>query len=112
MFAKDFSISDMERLSRIIEQLLESGKLTADEKWAVDLSGRAAADLAFIRASEVAREFYARPDIQEESAKTTASWLAENSNAKPGTVTCICGRMHVASIGTDGELQLSPIFDL
>jgi len=112
MFAKDFSISDLERLGPIIEQLLKSGKLTENEKWAVDLSCRAATDLASIRHSEVARHFYTRPDIEEQTATTVASWLADNSNATAGTVTAICGRMHVASIGPGGKLQLTPILDL
>ena len=112
MFAKDFSISDLERLGPIIEQLLESGKLTDEEKWAVDISCRAATDLASIRHSEVAQEFYSRPDVQDKTEMTTATWLAEHPDAAPGTVTMICGRMNVASIGTDGRLQLTPVFGL
>jgi len=112
MFAKEFSISDLERLGPIIEQLLESGKLTADETWAVDISCRAATDLASIRHSEVAQKFYSRPDIKQHTETTTKSWLAENPNAEPGTVAMICARMNVASIGIDGKLQLTPVFDI
>lgn len=112
MFAKDFSISDLERLGPIIEQLLESGKLTADETWAVDISCRAATDLASIRHSDVAQKFYSRPDIEGQTETTTESWLVENPDAEPGTVAMICGRLNVASIGTDGKLQLTPVFDL
>jgi len=112
MFAKDFSLSNFERLGPILEQLLESGKLTDDEWWAVDLSGRAAADLASIRHSADARRFYARPDIEEQTSATIDSWLALNSNATAGTITAICGRMHVASVGPDSKLQLLPILNL
>ncbi len=53
MFAKDFSIKDLERLGTIIERLLQSDKLTEDEKWAVDQSCRAAAELAQIRSQRL-----------------------------------------------------------
>ena len=109
MFAKDFSIQELERLGPIVERLLQSGKLTDGEKWAVDLSCRAATDLASIRHSEIASAFYARPDIQGLSANSIAEWLATNTAATPGTVTAICGRMHVASYGTEGTLKLHPI---
>lgn len=112
MFAKDFNFSDLERLGPIIEQLLESGKLTAEETWAVDIAGRAATDLASIRHSEVAQNFYARPDIQGQTESTTESWLEENPHADPGTVAMICGRLNVASIGINGKLQLTPILHL
>ncbi len=112
MFAKDFSFTDLERIGPVVEQLLESGKLTADEKWAVDISCRAAMDLASIRHTEVAQKFYARPDIQQRTEETINSWLAQNPNADPGTVTMICARTYVASIGRDGELQLTPVLDL
>ncbi len=82
MFAKDFSIKDLERLGTIIERLLQSDKLTEDEKWAVDQSCRAAADLAQIRLSEIAREFYARPDIDERCANSISEWLVNNVDAK------------------------------
>lgn len=104
-------MSDIGRLGPIVEQLLESGKLTEDERMAVDLTFRAAADLALIRHSEIAREFYARRDIQERTATTLEKWLADNSDAAPGTVTAICGRLHVASMGGNGKLQLTPILD-
>jgi hypothetical protein len=112
VFAKDFNISDLERLGPIIERLLESGKPTDDEVWAVDLCFHAASDLASIRHTEVAREFYARPEIQERSADSIRSWLATNGDAKPGTVVSICGRIHVVSMGMDGNLQLCPVLDL
>jgi len=112
MFAKDFTISDLERLGPIIEQLLGSGKLTGDEWWAVDISARAATDLASIRHSDIAREFYSRPEIEERTSATVASWLADNPDAQAGTVVPICGRMNVASVGSDGKLQLTPILDL
>jgi len=48
------SIQDLDRLGPIVESLLQSKKLTDDEKWAVDLSCRAATDLARIRHSELA----------------------------------------------------------
>ncbi|MEM6690355.1 MAG: hypothetical protein AAF664_13065 [Planctomycetota bacterium] len=112
MFAKDFNISDLERLGPIIEQLLGSGKLTDDEAWAVHLACRAATDLASIRHLDVAQRFYSRSDIEAQSESTTESWLEKNADAEPGTVAMICGRVNVASIGTDGKLQLTPVFDL
>ncbi len=57
-------------------------------------------------------DFIARPDIETQSANSIAAWLSEHSNAEPGTVTSIAGRMHVASIGRDGTLQLTPVLDL
>ncbi len=111
MFAKDLSVADLERLGPIIEQLLQSGRLTDDEKWAVDLSCRAAMDLVQIRHSEVAKDFYGRPDIQERSENSIAEWLMHNADAAPGTVTAICGQMHVASCGEDGKLNLFPLLD-
>jgi len=112
MLAKAFTITDVERLGPIIEQLLNSEKLTDDEKWAVDLSGRAASDLAHIRHSEVAQKFYARPDTQERAANSIAEWLGQNADAAPGTMTAICGKLHVASYGKNGKLSLHPLQDL
>lgn len=112
MMSNDFSIQDLERLGPIVERLLQSGKLTEEEKWAVEQSCRAAADLAHIRHSEVGKAFYARTEIEERTANSIAEWLAQNIHAKPGTVTAICGRMHVASFGPDGVLGLYPVLDL
>ena len=112
MFAQGFSIRDLERLGRIVERLLRSGKLTDDERWAVDQSCRAATDLAHIRHSEIAKAFYARPDIEERCANSIAEWLMNNNDAKPGTVTAICGRMHVASYDRQGNLGLYPVLEL
>ena len=97
MFAQGFSIRDLERLGLIVECLLRSGKLTDDEKWAVDQSCRAATGLAHIRHSEIAKAFYARPDIEERCANSIAESLMNNNDAKPGTVTAVFSRMHVAS---------------
>lgn len=112
MFAKDLDFKDYERLSHIVESLLQSGKLTDDERWAVDQSCRAAADLISIRHSEIARAFYARPDIEERCEQSIELWLVNNRNAEPGTVTAICGRMHVVSYDKHGKLGLYPIFVL
>jgi hypothetical protein len=111
MSADDFSIEDLDRLIPIVERLMQSGKLTEEEKWAVDQSCRAASDLLFIRHSETAKAFYARPDVEERRKNSIREWLAENSGAKPGTVTSICGRMHVASYDHDGILGLYPFID-
>lgn len=112
MFAPDFSIADLERIGPVIESLLDSGKLNAEEHSVVDLCCRAATDLASIRHSEIATRFYSRPDIETQFANSIAAWLAEHSDAEPGTVTSIAGRMHVASTGRDGTLQLTPLLDL
>ena len=112
MLAKDFSLHDLRRLGPIIERLLQSGKLTEDEKWAVEQSSRAAADLAHIRHSEVAKAFYARPEIYERCSNSIQEWLAANPQAKPGTVTAICGRMYVASYDPNGIPGLYPILEL
>ncbi len=112
MFSQNFSIKDMERLGPIIERLLQSGKLTDDEKWAVDQSGRAASDLALIRHSEIAKAFYARAEVKEQCANSIREWLMNNVDAEPGTVTAICGRMHVASYDRHGNLGLYPVLDL
>lgn len=112
MFAKDFSIQDLERLGIIVERLLQSEKLTDDEKWAVEQSCRAAADLAYIRHSEIAKKFYERPNMEERCASSINEWLTNHLDAKPGTVTAICGRMHVASFDRDGNLGLYPVWDL
>lgn len=40
MFARDFSMTDLERIGPVIESLLVSGKLTDEERDAVDLCGR------------------------------------------------------------------------
>jgi len=77
MFEQDFSIKDLERLGPIVERLLQSGKLTDDEKWAVDQSCRAATDLAHIRHSDVAQTFYARSDIEERCESSIDEWLAQ-----------------------------------
>ena len=112
MFAPEFSISDTERIGPIIESLLNSEKLNADEHAAVDLCCRAAFDLATIRHSEIAKQFYARADIMEKSTVSISEWLADNPDAAPGTMTGIAGRMHVASVGRDGKLQLTPVLEL
>lgn len=112
VFAREISISDMERLGPVIEQLLDSGKLTEDERWAVDLAARAAADLALTRHSETAVKFYDRSEMQKRLADSVSTWLAANANAEPGTVTTIAGRIHVASIDRNGRLQLLPLREL
>ena len=112
MFAKDFTIQDVERMGPIIEGLLESNKLTEDEKWAVELSCRAAHDLAQIRHSEIASAFYGRPDIEDRRANSIAEWLKQNKHASPGTVTTICGKVYVASYDAEQTLSLYPILDL
>lgn len=112
MFAEQFGTRDLERLGPIVDQLLQSGKLTADETWAVDQSCRAAADLAQIRHSETARAFYARPDIEERSATSIADCLVDHADAAPGTVTAVCGRMYVASYDREGRLRLYPVLEL
>jgi hypothetical protein len=112
MFGQGFCIRDLERLGPIVERLLRSGKLTDDEKWAVDQSFRAATDLAHIRHSEIAKAFYARPDIEARCVNSIAEWLVNNNDAKPGTVTVICGRMHVASYDRQGNLGLYPVLEL
>ena len=112
MLAPDFSISDIERIGPIVESLLKSGKLNADEHAAVDLCGRAAFDLANIRHSEVAREFYSRAEIMDKTTASISEWLEDNPDADPGTITGIAGRMHVATIRRDGKLQLAPLLEL
>ena len=112
MFAPDFSMVDLERIGPVIESLLSSGKLSDEEHAVVDLCGRAAADLGMMRQSEVAKEFYSRSEIAQHSADSIAEWLAENPAAAPGTVTAIAGPMHVASLGRDAKLQLTPILEL
>ena len=112
MFAPDYSHDDVARVGPIIESLLNSGRLTDDEHDAVVLCCRAAADLAAIRHSEIASEFYARSEIQVQSASAVEAWLRDHPDAEPGTVTSVMGRMHVASAGRDGKLWLTPILDL
>lgn len=112
MSAKDLKIQDLDRLGLIVETLLQSDRLSDDEKWAVDLAGRAASDLAQIRHSEIASAFYARSDMAERSANSISEWIAGNMNATPGTVTSICGRMYVASYDPAGILNLYPILEL
>lgn len=112
MLSGDVTIADLERLGTVLEPLVNSTRLNEDEKWAVETAVRAANDLADIRHSEFARAFYARDDIQQRSAESIQSWLAANPDATPGTVTAVCGRMHVASVGADGKLQLLPFLDL
>ena len=112
MFAPHFSITDLERVGPVIESLLDSGKLTDEERYMVDLCCRAATDLVLIKHSEVAIRFYGRPEIEKRTADSVAAWLSEHPDAEPGTVTSIAGRMHVASIGRDGKLQLTPMIGL
>ena len=112
MLAPDFSISEFERVGPIIESVLKSEKLNAAERAAVDLCARAAFDLANIRHTEVAQQFYSRADIMDKSTASISKWLTDNPNAEPGTITGIAGRMHVATIGRDGKLQLTPILEL
>ena len=112
MFAPNYSLDDVARVGPIIESLLNSDRLSDAEREAVDLCCRAAADLASIRHSEVAQRFYARPDVQTQSSDTVTRWLQSNADAGPGTVTSIMGRLHVASVDHDGDLQLTPIHDL
>lgn len=85
MLAGDVTVADVERIGTILEPLVNSRRLSEDEKWAVETAVRAANDLADIRHSEVARAFYARDDIQQRSAETIQSWLAANPDATPGT---------------------------
>jgi len=112
MLAGDVTIADLERIGSIIEPLVNSARLNAEERWAVETAVRAAFDLALIRHTEIARVFYARNDIQQRSVDKTESWLAANRDALPGTVTLICGRLHVASVDIDGVLKLFPVLDL
>jgi len=112
MFSKELNIADIDRMGPIVEQLIQSGRLSDDETWAVDLSCRAACDLVQIRHSKIAKQFYSQPEIQNECAKTINEWINDNPDATPGTLTAICGQMHVASWGKDGKLGLYPLSDL
>lgn len=73
MFGPDYSHADVARVGPIVESLLDSGRLTDEERDAVDRCYRAAADLAAIRHSEVATKFYARSDIQTRSRTPSLS---------------------------------------
>jgi len=94
MHASEFSVADIERIGPVIESLLKSDKLSPEEHSAVDLCGRAAADLALIRHSEVTQQFYERPDVTAQSGLSAAEWLENHPDAEPGTLTSITGRMH------------------
>ena len=112
MFTSEFSVEDIRRVGPVIESLLESDKLSPEEHSAVELCGRAAADLALIRHSEVAKQFYERTDIKAQSELSTEEWLRNHPDAEPGTITAIAGRMHVVSVGRDGKIQLTRILDM
>jgi len=112
MFASDITFADLERLGAVTEPLVNSTRLTEDEKWAIETAVRATAELVMIRHSEVARNFYARDEIHQRSVENVEAWLRANHDAPPGTVTAICGRLHVASVDTDGILRLYPVLEL
>jgi len=74
MLAPDFSIADVESIGPVIESLLNLEKLNAKERAAVDICARAAFDLANIRHTEIAQQFYSRIDIKDHQLAVMASF--------------------------------------
>ncbi|TWT85166.1 hypothetical protein CA13_66480 [Planctomycetes bacterium CA13] len=102
---------NFDRIGPVLETLVDSDRLTSDERRAVELCARAAADLISLEHQERMREYYARQDVSQRSADTIAAWLESNPNAEPGTVVAVSCRMHVASFDRSGRLQLTPFLD-
>jgi len=73
MLASEIKIEDFRRIGPILERLILSEKLTADEKRAVDFCARAAFDFAQMRHSAIAKEFYSRGDVQERTVHSIAA---------------------------------------
>ena len=95
---------NFDRIGPVLEALVDSDRLTSDERRAVELCARAAADLISLEHQERMREYYARQDISQRSADTIAAWLENNPNAEPGTVVAVSCRIGIGTRIAPGSL--------
>ena len=100
---------DFEKLGPVLESLVNSDRVSEEERRAIELCALAAVDLLSVEHEQTIREFYVRPDIQRIESQHLARWLDENQNAAAGMSILTHGRWYVSSYALNGKLQLTPI---
>jgi transcriptional regulator of aromatic amino acid metabolism len=100
---------DFEKLGPVLESLVNSDRVSAEERRAIELCARAAADLCSMHHEHTTKEFYSRPDVQRIESELIDRWLKANQGALAGTPVLIHGRWYVSSYTAIGDLQLTPI---
>tara|TARA_R110002073_G_scaffold335442_2_gene527419 strand:- start:3511 stop:3879 length:369 start_codon:yes stop_codon:yes gene_type:complete len=100
---------DFEKLGPVLEALVNSDRVSDEERRAIELCARAAVDLLSIEHEQKMKDFYSRPKIQRIETQQLERWLDANKNAAAGVSVLTHGRWYVSSYEPDGKLQLTPI---
>ena len=100
---------DFDRIGPVLESLVNSDRVSAEERRAVELCARAAVDLLSAQHEQAMQQFYERPDIQRIETEHVKHWLDTNQGAPAGMSVLTHGRWYVSSYADDGKLQLTPI---
>ncbi|MDM4018131.1 hypothetical protein [Roseiconus lacunae] len=100
---------DFNKLGPILETLINSDRISEEERRAIELCARASVDLLSLQHEQTMQEFYSRPNIQRIESELIASWLDANQGAPAGRSVLTHGRWYVSSYAADGKLQLIPI---
>jgi len=100
---------DFEKLGPVLEALVNSDRVSDEERRAIELCARAAVDLLSIEHEQKMKDFYSRPKIQRIETQQLERWLDANENTAAGVSVLAHGRWYVSSYERDGKLQLTPI---
>ncbi len=100
---------DFQKLGPVLESLVNSDRISDEERHAIELCARAAVDLLSIEHEHSRQEFYNRPDIIRVESHCIDRWLKENQNAAAGVSVLTHGRWYVSSYASNGKLQLTSI---
>ena len=100
---------DFEKLGPVLEALVNSDRVSDEERRAIELCARAAVDLLSIEHEQTMHNFYRRPEIQRIETQHLERWLDDNQNSAAGVSVLTHGRWYVSSYEPNGKLQLTPI---
>ena len=98
-----------QKLAAVLEALVNSNRVSHEERRAVDLCLRAAVDLLSIEHEQKVHNFYRRPPIQRIESYHLERWIKGNPTADAGMSVLTHGRWYVTSYAPNGKLQLTPI---
>ena len=100
---------DFNTLGPVLESLVNSDRVSKEERRAIELCARATADLLSLQHEQTMQEFYSRPNIQRIESELIDRWLDANQGAPAGMTVLTHGRWYVSSYTANGKLQLTPI---
>ncbi len=100
---------DFDKIGPILESLVGSERVSKDERRAIELCARAAADFLSFQHEQKMENWYVRPNIQRVESDCINRWLDANQGAAAGVSVLTHGRWYVSSYAADGKLQLTPI---